>query len=32
MEIKKLHNGLNNIPQNGFLNYFDDGTHQYKNF
>lgn len=31
MEIKKLHNWLDNMLQNGFLKYFDDGKHHYKN-
>lgn len=30
-KIIKLHNWLNNVPQNGFLNYFDDGRCQEKN-
>lgn len=29
---KELHNWLNKMSQNGFLNYSDDGRHQYKNF
>lgn len=29
---KKWHNWFNNMHQNGFLNYFDDGRHQCKNF
>lgn len=27
---KKLQSWLNNVPQKGFLNYFDDSRHQYK--
>lgn len=30
-QIKELHNWLENMLQNGFLKYFDDGKHCYKN-